>query len=216
MDSGIYCIEIIEGNIEKIGQKYIGQGVNLLKRINRHFSELKANKHKNSKLQRYFNKYGESSLIFSVLITCPKQELNFWEKFYIKLFNSVENGFNLTTGGEGAATNKKICQLSNVLTGEIVTYPSCKEFAEAYNLSEHGVVYVLLGKNKTVGNWYNPNGKWKPIEYIVTSPSGDKYGVLNFRIVDFCKKHGIKNHVNFREMLRNKRLTCEGWKGIHA
>lgn len=60
--SGVYCIENTINN-----KKYIGSSINVYKRKNRHFSELKNNKHKNSKLQNSFNKHGFSCFIFYVL-----------------------------------------------------------------------------------------------------------------------------------------------------
>lgn len=60
--SGVYCIENTINN-----KKYIGSSINVYKRRNRHFSELKTNKHKNSKLQNSFNKHGFSCFIFYVL-----------------------------------------------------------------------------------------------------------------------------------------------------
>lgn len=60
--SGIYCIENIVN-----GKKYVGSSINVYKRRNRHFSELKNLKHKNVKLQRSYNKHGKENFNFYVL-----------------------------------------------------------------------------------------------------------------------------------------------------
>lgn len=60
--SGIYCIE---NTVNK--KKYIGSSINVYKRRNRHFSELKMLKHKNAKLQHSYNKHGKDKFIFYVL-----------------------------------------------------------------------------------------------------------------------------------------------------
>ena len=55
-------------------------------------------------MQHSFNKYGEESFIFNVLIENNQLtdiELNRLEQEYIKNYNSFENGFNETAGGEG-------------------------------------------------------------------------------------------------------------------
>ena len=60
--SGVYCIE---NTVNK--KKYIGSSINVYKRRNRHFSELKNQKHKNIKLQHSYNKHGKDNFIFSVI-----------------------------------------------------------------------------------------------------------------------------------------------------
>ena len=59
MGMGIYKI------INVINNKfYIGSAVNFSRRKARHFSELRHNKHNNSKLQNAWNKYGEQAFVF--------------------------------------------------------------------------------------------------------------------------------------------------------
>jgi group I intron endonuclease len=60
--SGIYCIENVVN-----GKKYVGSSINVYKRRNRHFSELKRLIHKNVKLQRSYNKHGKENFNFYVL-----------------------------------------------------------------------------------------------------------------------------------------------------
>jgi group I intron endonuclease len=60
--SGVYkIINIITDQV------YFGSSVNMKKRFNEHFARLRAGKHINSKLQRSFNKYGESAFKFEVV-----------------------------------------------------------------------------------------------------------------------------------------------------
>jgi len=73
---GIYKI------INVINNKfYIGSAVNFSRRKARHFSELRHNKHNNSKLQNAWNKYGEQAFVFT-----PVEEVS--DK---KLLLEVEN-----------------------------------------------------------------------------------------------------------------------------
>jgi group I intron endonuclease len=77
--SGIYCIENTVN-----GKKYIGSSIDMFKRKNRHFSELRNNKHKNSKLQNSFNKHGFEFFIFYVLeFINDKNELIVREQYHI-------------------------------------------------------------------------------------------------------------------------------------
>ena len=52
---------------------------------------LKEGKHKNIKLQRHFNKYGQDDLIFSIIAYCNNNELLLFEQFYIDVYNPYFN-----------------------------------------------------------------------------------------------------------------------------
>lgn len=88
--SGIYVIiNIVDGN------KYVGSSIDLKRRQQRHFSDLKNNKHDNILLQSAFNKYGEKFIKFIVLEYINKENLVEREQFYINFFNSAQKGYNL-------------------------------------------------------------------------------------------------------------------------
>jgi group I intron endonuclease len=75
---GIYKI------INTVNRKfYIGSSKNILKRIRRHFSELRNNSHKNKHLQSSWNKYGEENFLFEILEECLEENLIVREQYYI-------------------------------------------------------------------------------------------------------------------------------------
>ncbi len=83
------------------GKSYIGQTkFDLKKRI-------KGHKDKSIKSNTYFpnaiKKYGIKSFEWKTIRYCnSKQELNMWEKYYIKkLQTKYPNGYNLSSGGDG-------------------------------------------------------------------------------------------------------------------
>jgi group I intron endonuclease len=81
-------------------KNYIGATENIKKRYFNHFNELKRKCHYNKGLQKDFNKYGETVFKFEVLKdNVNKKELDEYERFFIKLFDSFEHGYNNTTGG---------------------------------------------------------------------------------------------------------------------
>lgn len=96
MPGGIYCIENLINN-----KMYIGKSVNIANRWEYHKSRLNRNKHTNQKLQRAFNKYGKDNFKFYVLELCDYELLNSKEMFYIKIYDSFINGYNLSVGGDG-------------------------------------------------------------------------------------------------------------------
>lgn len=46
-------------------------------------------------------KYGADGFSFEILKECPNEEMNYWEKYYVKELNSkVPYGYNMTDGGD--------------------------------------------------------------------------------------------------------------------
>jgi group I intron endonuclease len=70
---------------------YIGSAINLKYRWWRHLSQLRRNKHHSIKLQRHFNKYGETDLQFSILLSCEKEDLIKIEQYFIDSYNPYFN-----------------------------------------------------------------------------------------------------------------------------
>lgn len=90
----------------KINKKcYVGQTIHP---ENRHKAHIRsANDGDNSKFHRALRKYGLDN--FDYFVACKinaspeylKRSLNSLEKFYINFYNSFENGYNMTEGGDG-------------------------------------------------------------------------------------------------------------------
>lgn len=80
---------------------YIGKSINIEKRIQRHFQELKSQKHSNIHFQRSFNKYGENAFSWIILESCEEKDLNEREKYYIDSLEMLKNGYNQNPGGDG-------------------------------------------------------------------------------------------------------------------
>lgn len=98
MQSGIYEIR------NKLNNKvYIGSAKNFDKRWKRHLSGLRNNNHPNIKLQRSFNKHGEYNFEFNIIeiISYEKDIIIEKENYYIKKFNSKENGYNIADASFG-------------------------------------------------------------------------------------------------------------------
>ncbi|MDC3414278.1 GIY-YIG nuclease family protein [Terrihalobacillus insolitus] len=96
MNSGIYMIKNTKTN-----HVYIGQSVNLSRRIRRHKQELRDGIHKNDYLQKHYNKYGIDKYVYEIIESCPVEELDARECFWINRHNSMNRstGYNLESGG---------------------------------------------------------------------------------------------------------------------
>lgn len=90
MKSGIYLISASQGT-----KCYVGSSKNIKTRLADHWCALRNNRHTNKKLQNYFNKYGEASLVFSILERCEEALLEEREIHYALTlkpwFNVIKN-----------------------------------------------------------------------------------------------------------------------------
>lgn len=86
---------------------YIGLTNNIVRRRNRHFSDLRRNCHDNSFLQKEFNIYGQENFSFEKIYEgdISEQEIGEKEKYYIKLYDSYREGYNQNEGGNFGASN---------------------------------------------------------------------------------------------------------------
>ena len=94
---GIYKIT---NNINN--KSYIGQSINIEKRIKEHFwkSFLEKDISFTSILHTAIRKYGKENFVIEVLEECSLEELDDKEKYYIKKYNTISpNGYNILSGG---------------------------------------------------------------------------------------------------------------------
>ena len=96
--TGIYKITCLINN-----KSYIGQSVSIKRRWTTHQRELARGIHYNQYLQNAYNKYGKDSFTYEILELCPKEKLNERERFYVKIFDSFENGYNCDLGGHNTS-----------------------------------------------------------------------------------------------------------------
>lgn len=84
------------------GKVYVGQTINIVRRKNAHYNQLKNKKHHNKALQKDFLLYGENnfSFCYKEYEISNRKELNDLEIKAIEVENSYWNGYNLTLGGE--------------------------------------------------------------------------------------------------------------------
>lgn len=82
------------------GHAYIGLSTDIEKRFAYHKSSYNHKRENNKLLYLAFNKYGIDNFIFEVLEECKVEELGEKEQYYIKLYNTQQDGYNMTAGGE--------------------------------------------------------------------------------------------------------------------
>lgn len=168
-ESGIYCI------INKINnKKYIGQTVDLDRRIYDHKRLLKKNEHKNIYLQREFNKYGEENFIIEVIEKCDIKKLDDRECYWISKYKTMNNdeGFNMEGGGNknkiiSEASRQKKVGINNPMYGKKISNEHI-EILRNRNRGKHSIINDEIAfnikkdlskglKRKEVASKYNVN-----------------------------------------------------------
>ncbi|MDM0746421.1 GIY-YIG nuclease family protein [Clostridium perfringens] len=178
-DFGIYKITNLAN-----GKMYIGQtSTSFKQRWKEHLYELKNNKHINVHLQNAYNFYGEEFFKFEAIHICDElDDLNKLEVYYIYKFNTLEDGYNLTAGGDGSfgfdeESRKKALKLrkmkllknrgidKNIIIGikKSLTIPTnklfknrCSEIADIFNVSINTVINIRRFYSwREIGEEYN-------------------------------------------------------------
>lgn len=84
------------------GKVYIGKSVNIYRRYSHHISCVNNNdKQIKQLIHKAIRKYGLSNFSFSIIEECNKELLDEREIYWIKYYNSFNNGYNMTEGGDG-------------------------------------------------------------------------------------------------------------------
>lgn len=94
--SGIYAFKNLTTN-----EYYIGQATNMRGRTFKHLGLLNKGEHYNKHLQNSWNKYGEKNFELFIVEKCDISLLNEKEIYFINFYDSLNNGFNQTVGGDG-------------------------------------------------------------------------------------------------------------------
>ena len=107
----------------KINDKpYVGKSKDVEKRWKRHIYRLNKGNHDNDHLQCSWNIYGEDAFSFEIIKECEPEYLDELEIFYIAFYDSYNNGYNLTLGGEGVSggplTEEHKKKLSEAMSGD--------------------------------------------------------------------------------------------------
>ena len=94
---------------------YVGSAANLYTRYMNHKKDLSQNKHRNKKLQNFYNKYGKEFLRMDVLEYCKKEDLIKREQYYIdnlKPFFNIVLKAGSSLGYKHTEENKKKMSLA--------------------------------------------------------------------------------------------------------
>lgn len=173
LDSGVYEIKnIISGN------RYIGGSTNIYTRFNTHKRQLTKGKHHNQYLQRSWDKYGDNSFTFQILLFCSKENVLLYEQ---ALLNGLRPEFNIAKDAAAPMAGLKH-------TEETCRKMSISKMGNPSNLGKHlsdetkrKIGLASIGNKYSVGNT-NRRGKHhtdETKEKLRLSHLGNKYALGN-------------------------------------
>lgn len=153
------------------GKVYIGKSKSFDDRKLKHYY---STRYYNTKLTKAINKYGFDSINWEILYqTDDLQDLNEKEIELIKAYNSIKDGYNISTGGDGGDTisnnpnridiikrqlttkgydDKYYVELSEIISNSILddylnNKVSLRELAKKYNISRQRLKRFLISKD---------------------------------------------------------------------
>lgn len=182
MNSGVYKITCsVNSNY------YYGSSVNLKSRFKNHISKLRLQKHRNHRLQKTFNKYGENSFIFEVVEYCDPLLTTSYEQKYLdahtahnKCMNFCKSAFAPMAGIKFSEEHKRKMAEVQFRNKYIFTYQNgnIKEFNSLTEVSN-----AINVKKTNISRWF----KRKNL--------GRNHGILNSLGVVKAEKTGDENIV---------------------
>lgn len=156
-EPGIYQIRnILDNSI------YIGSTIDLVKRRDRHFSELSLGKHYNGHLQRAYNKYGKENFIFEILIICPKELLSWYEQQFVDQWKPEYNQRKDVTSNFGIKRTEEYKKMvGDFHRGKSLSNTHRKNIGIAVRLK-----HPIRSKTGFKGVTILPNGKYRAMAKI--------------------------------------------------
>lgn len=199
-----YIYKIINDINDKV---YIGQTKGTIE--NRFKSHCYAVKHRNFPLYLAMRKYGIEHFSIQEVEKCNEEDLNDREKFWIKYYDSYNNGYNASLGGDCSNIVKTVSIKMFSNEGELIgCFNSIKECAiflleqEKTNFGEHeiksylqSISLVARGKRKRFHNFFftREDGPDKQF-YLKTLSQNEDIDI------DIVKENKLKRKYTYRNI----------------
>jgi len=205
---------------------YIGSTTNLRLRWQQHSSDLRLKRHRNSHLQRAYNKYGADAFRFDVLEYVMPLFVHTREQYWLnKLKPFGERGYNIARNTEAsgfglkrsAETRAKI-SASKIGNQNRTGMHHTAEAKEKNRLAHIGNIVLPETREKiragNIGKHLSAESIAKRVakrarEWIVTSPDGNETRIVN--LSEFCRERKLSASLMVA-VSKGKRSHHKGWK----
>jgi len=228
MTSGIYVLKF--NGTDRV---YVGQSVNIETRYRAHKQKLRNGSH-NYKMLEAYKLYGIPEL--EIICECTKNELNRLEQEAFEIYDSINNGFNISEdpdiyqegekNGYSKYTNDQIREVFKYLLDISYRYKDIESLtgvklntvrhiangeSHSWLATEFPIEYADMLSIKGADRQASANcaktlGKIYP---KVISPTGETFEVTNANA--FARKYGLDSSY-FIKLLNKRALSCKGWK----
>lgn len=230
MTIGIYFLLIKD-------KLYIGKSISIERRLQEHSKAILEGKHTNIKMQGYFNIY--RTIEYGIVEECTPNTLDIKEVYWIKELNTIEDGFNITSGGDGGGigyynnnakySRKKIIEVFMMLLDPTIRSTDISRatgvggsiIREIMALNDHTWLehefpseYQILRdikNNKLRGNKGCKTSKELGIVYpALVSPNGDIFSSID-NIAEFSRVHRLDPSA-LRKVLIGDKAHHKNWR----
>lgn len=152
MSIGIYKITNPKGKI------YIGKSKNIELRFNSYYKLQHCSQQR--KLYNSFKKYGVKNHTFEIIKECVIGSLDLYEIQYIKHYDSIEQGLNLTSGGDGGKRSKESEEIRRINSMKpILQYDLKGNFIKEYKGAPEAIKSLKKGNSNNINDC--ASGKYK-------------------------------------------------------
>jgi group I intron endonuclease len=206
----IYCISNLT-----TGKKYIGQTVEKLqRRVVRHFRTINE-----TKINRAIQKYSKYDFVYGIVEEVDdKNLLDEREQYWIKFYNTVENGFNIKEGGKCARGFKQSESSIEKRRQKLLGRPLSGEHKQKISKAHKGKILSKETVDKMIayrtGKSLTENCKEKISKshskntYELKSPVGEILIVRN--LSKFCKENNLQQSA-FVMIIKGERKHHKNW-----
>lgn len=199
----------MNGKIYKITNKinnkvYVGQTTQSLKeRFQRHcWGTTNNDKHHfNMAIKQAIKKYGKENFIIELIEEVETAKLDEREVYWISFYDSYNNGYNCTKGGQnGATVQPKLSwkEENEVIEAKYLGF-SVKEIEKVYHIDRTSVHNIFKRHNLKMPNKRNLEdriSKEEFLEFLSKNPSlkevSNKFNICRCSVFNYIKKNHIE------------------------
>lgn len=135
-------IYVIKNDINS--KVYIGQTIrNLDIRFKEHCRNKCSKNELNMLIKKAILKYGKEHFHIELIEECSINSLNDKESYYISLFNSYKNGYNLTKGGSYGTKQLKLLYKQKEIVSLYKNNYSLRQISNLYNVDKFTIKHIL-------------------------------------------------------------------------
>ena len=153
------------------GKSYIGQTIqNVKERFYQHCATKCSKAVSNMAIHRAIKKYGKSNFTVEVIEEIDSTNLNDRERYWIKYYNSYNNGYNSTKGGQDGCKSFKDLDVESIIK-EYNTGKSLRTLGTIFKVDKQTIKDLLVRNNINLRTTRTYKLSQKDREYIINDLS---------------------------------------------